>query len=85
MRDFDVAGRGWRPKLKQSSVNHCLMVLGTAESTRVAWLRAGEALQRMMLEATRLGYVILPARLQKYRQPGRSCAQSLVWSFLHCY
>jgi len=58
MRNFDVAGRGWLPKLKQSSINHCLMVLGTAESTRLAWLRAGEALQRIMLEATRLGYVI---------------------------
>jgi hypothetical protein len=34
------------------------MVLGTAESTRVAWLRAGEALQRILLEATRLNYVV---------------------------
>jgi len=34
------------------------MVLGTAESIRVAWLRAGEALQRILLEATRLNYVV---------------------------
>jgi hypothetical protein len=34
------------------------MVLGTAESTRSAWLRAGEALQRILLEATRLDYVV---------------------------
>jgi hypothetical protein len=34
------------------------MVLGTAESTRLAWLRAGEALQRILLEATRLDYVV---------------------------
>jgi hypothetical protein len=42
IRDFDVAGRGWLPRLRQSSLNHCLMVLGTAKSTRSAWLRAGE-------------------------------------------
>jgi hypothetical protein len=58
MRNFDVSGRGWLPKLKQSSINHCLMVLGTAESTRLAWLRAGEALQRILLEATRLSFVV---------------------------
>ena len=36
------------------------MVLGTgrAESNRSAWLRAGEALQRILLEATRLDYVV---------------------------
>ena len=58
IRDFDVAGKGWLPRLKQSSLNHCLMVLGTLESNRLAWLRAGEALQRILLEATRLDYAV---------------------------
>jgi hypothetical protein len=58
VRNFDVAGKGWLPRLKQSSLNHCLMVLGTTESTRLAWLRAGEALQRILLEATRLDCVV---------------------------
>lgn len=58
VRNFDVAGKGWLPRLKQSSLSHCLMVLGTAESTRSAWLRAGEALQRILLEATRLDCVV---------------------------
>jgi nitroreductase len=57
-RNLDVAGKGWLPRLKQSSLTHCLMVLGTAESTRLAWLRAGEALQRILLEATRFSYVV---------------------------
>jgi nitroreductase len=57
-RTFDVAGRGWLPTLRQSSLNHCLMVLGTGQSTRQAWMRAGEALQRILLEATRLGFVV---------------------------
>jgi hypothetical protein len=42
IRDFDVAGKGWLQRLRQSSLNHCLMVLGTTKSTRSAWLRAGE-------------------------------------------
>jgi nitroreductase len=58
IRDFDVTGKGWLPRLKQSSLSHCLMVLGTTKSTRSAWLRAGEALQRILLEATRLDYVV---------------------------
>jgi hypothetical protein len=57
-RNFDVAGKGWLPRLKQSNLNHCLMVLGTAESNRLAWLRGGEALQRILLEATRLDHVV---------------------------
>jgi hypothetical protein len=58
IRNFDVAGKGWLPRLRQSSLNHCRMVLGSAESTRAAWLRAGEALQRILLEATRLDFVV---------------------------
>jgi nitroreductase len=58
VRNFDVAGKGWMPGLQQSSLNHCLMVLGMAESNRPAWLRGGEALQRILLEATRLDYVV---------------------------
>jgi hypothetical protein len=58
IRNFDVAGEGWLPTLRQSSLNHCLMVLGTAESNRLGWLRAGEALQRILLEATRLDFVV---------------------------
>jgi nitroreductase len=57
-RNFDVAGKGWMPRLQQSSLNHCLMVLGTAKSDRSACLRGGEALQRVLLEATRLDYVV---------------------------
>jgi nitroreductase len=58
VRNFDVAGKGWLPRLQQSSLSHCMMVLGTAESDRLAWLRGGEALQRILLEATRLDYVV---------------------------
>ena len=76
MRDFDVAGKGWLPTLKQSSLNQCLMVLGTAESTRLACLRGGEALQRVLLEATRFSFVVsiasqvaeVPSIRQRFRK-----------------
>jgi nitroreductase len=58
VRNFDVAGKGWMPRLQQTSLNHCMMVLGIADSNRRAWLRGGEALQRILLEATRLDYVV---------------------------
>jgi hypothetical protein len=54
IRNFAVAGKGWLPRLKQSSLTHCLMVLGTgiAESNRLAWLREPARLQCILLEAT---------------------------------
>jgi hypothetical protein len=37
----------------------CLLVLGTAEDSLVEWLRAGEALERVLLEVARRGLAIL--------------------------
>jgi nitroreductase len=41
----------------QPAGQQCLLVLTTATDNPFAWLRAGEALQRTLLELTRLGYV----------------------------
>lgn len=57
IRDFDTHGAGWLPAQTQSSARQCLLVLGTHADSQVAWVRAGEALQRVWLEITRLGYV----------------------------
>jgi nitroreductase len=38
----------------------CLLVLGTAEDSLVEWLRAGEALERVLLEVARRGLAVLP-------------------------
>jgi nitroreductase len=56
IRDFDSSGRGWLPVQTESTLNQCLLVLGTLDDDRMAWLRAGEALERVWLELTRLGY-----------------------------
>ena len=57
LRDFDSSGHGWLPVDTESSHDQCLLLLGTLDDDRMAWLRAGEALERVWLELTRLGYV----------------------------
>jgi hypothetical protein len=57
IRDFDTHGIGWLPTRTGSSIDQCLLILGTAEDNRLAWLKAGEALQHLWLRATKTGYV----------------------------
>jgi hypothetical protein len=58
IRDFDTTGSGYLPVATDSSVRQCLLLLATPEDTPEAWLRAGEALERVWLEAVRHGYAI---------------------------
>ena len=60
IRDFDTRGMGWLPTETQSSLRQCLLLLGSAVDDPVAWLRSGEALERVLLELTRRGYVASP-------------------------
>jgi nitroreductase len=57
LRDFDSQGAGWLPADTHSSAQHCLLVLGTTGDDPAAWVRAGEALERVWLEITSAGYV----------------------------
>lgn len=60
IRDFDTRGVGGLPAETRSSKQQCLVLLGTDGDTEAAWLRAGEALERMLLEITRHGYTASP-------------------------
>jgi hypothetical protein len=60
IRDFDTRGVGGLPAATRSSKQQCLVLLGTDGDTEDAWLRAGEALERMLLEITRHGYTASP-------------------------
>ncbi len=60
IRDFDTHGRGWLPFSTHSSHSQCLLLLGTVGDSRPDWLRAGEALERVLLEITRFGFVASP-------------------------
>ncbi len=60
MRDFDTDGRGSLPAATHSSRRQCLLLLCTEQDTMPSWLGAGEALERVLLELTRRGYVASP-------------------------
>lgn len=58
IRDFDTRGTGWLPTATRSSMRQCLLLLTTDDDSPTGWLRAGEALERIWLEATRNGYAV---------------------------
>lgn len=60
LRDFDTSGLGALPAETASSHNQCLLLLGTVGDNPANWLRAGEALQRVLLEITRHGFTASP-------------------------
>jgi hypothetical protein len=57
IRDFDTRGNAWLPPVRESSRDQCLLLLGVREDSPRGWLRAGEALERLWLEATRFDHV----------------------------
>jgi hypothetical protein len=57
IRDFDTQGAGWLPAETRSSARQCLLVLATDIDSPESWVRAGEALERVWLELTRVGLV----------------------------
>lgn len=60
LRDFDTTGRGQLPGETHSSIRQCLLLLGTVADEPESWLRAGEALERVLLEVTRRGFAASP-------------------------
>ena len=56
IRDFDTSGTGWLPAQTHSSLDQCLILLGTRAENPAAWLRAGEALEHVWLVLTEAGY-----------------------------
>jgi hypothetical protein len=60
MRDFDTHGMGSLPSSTHSTRRQTLLLLGTDGDNPEAWLRAGEALERILLEITRQGFVASP-------------------------
>jgi len=60
LRDFDSRGMGWLPETTESSSRQCLVLLGTNADSPAAWEQCGEALERVLLEVSRLGYTSSP-------------------------
>ena len=60
MRDFDTRGDGRLPASTGHGTEHTLVVLATHTDDPAAWLRSGEALQRVLLEIARAGWQASP-------------------------
>lgn len=60
IRDFDTRGMGWLPTRTRSTMNQCLLLLGSDSDGPQAWLTTGEALERMLLEIARGGFAASP-------------------------
>jgi hypothetical protein len=60
IRDFDTRGGGGLPAQTNSRMDQCLILLGALDENPMAWIRTGEALERMWLELTARGYVAGP-------------------------
>jgi nitroreductase len=60
IRPFDVSGMGWLPASSGSDANQCLLLLAAVDDDPDGWLTTGEALERVWLELTRLGYAASP-------------------------
>ena len=59
-RDFDTRGEGQLPADPGDSAGQTLVLLATRADSPLDWLRCGEALQRVLLELTRRGWVASP-------------------------
>jgi nitroreductase len=59
-RDFDTRGAGALPPDTGDNADRTLVLLATPTDDRAAWLRCGEALQHVLLELTRQGWVASP-------------------------
>lgn len=60
LRDFDMHGNGGLPARTDSTGRQTMLLLGTDADSRRAWLRAGEALERVLLTAALAGYESSP-------------------------
>lgn len=56
LRDFDTYGLGWLPSRTHSDRHQCLLLLTSTGDTPEDWLRVGEALERVLLRLTHLGF-----------------------------
>ncbi|MGY2002694.1 Acg family FMN-binding oxidoreductase [Blastococcus sp. SYSU DS1024] len=60
LRDFDSAGTGALPPETRSTTSQTLVLLVTPQDDQAAWVQAGEALERLLLELTRRGWAASP-------------------------
>jgi hypothetical protein len=78
LRDFDTRGDGALPPSTGVGAERTLLVLGTRADDEQAWLRSGEAMQRVLLEITRAGWAVSPVT-QAMEVPLIELRTGLMW------
>ncbi len=83
LRNFGSEVSGQMPPMVNSGLDQCLLVIGSNADDPLSWLRTGEALERLWLEATRLDQVISlfsqPVEVRQTRQRLRQALGSSIW------
>jgi nitroreductase len=80
LRDFDTGGAARLPAETRSDRSQTLVLLATDTDEPRAWLRAGEAMERILLELTVLGWMATPVTQPLEVPATRSQLQSsLTW------
>ena len=60
LRDFDTTGAGALPAETSSGVDRTIVLLASRSDDPLSWLHVGEAMQRVLLELTVLGWAASP-------------------------
>ena len=60
LRDFDTSGAGELPEEVAGGPTQSLLLFSSRDDDPLAWLRCGEAFERVQLELTRLGWAASP-------------------------
>jgi nitroreductase len=60
LRDFDTRGEGALPPETSSGTDQTLVLLATRTDDEGSWLHCGEAMQRVLLELTEMGWAASP-------------------------
>ncbi len=80
VRDFDTRGDGALPAPSGDGPAAALLLLTTLDDDPAAWLRSGEALQRVLLELTRIGWAASPStQALEDRQTRQELRSALTW------
>jgi nitroreductase len=79
-RDFDTRGDGQLPTSSGDGAEAVLLLLTTLDDDEASWLRSGEALQRVLLELTRAGWVASPlTQVLEDQQTRHALRTQLTW------
>lgn len=83
LRNFDTTGTGALPPDTASDSRQTILLVATRTDQPLDWLRAGEAMERLLLELTRQGWVASPVTQALEVPATRAALRSALTGELH--